>query len=78
MSKKQKLAAKLKSDSEFTWQELETLMLLLGFDKYEGDGSRVKFCKPNVTISVHKPHPDKSIKHYVRKEILMRLKDELL
>ncbi|WGS85746.1 type II toxin-antitoxin system HicA family toxin [Methylomonas sp. UP202] len=78
MSKKQKLIEKFKSDSEFTWQELERMMLLLGFEKQEGDGSRVKFYKPELTVSIHKPHPDKSIKHYVRKEILARLKDELL
>jgi hypothetical protein len=78
MSKKQKLIEKFKSDAEFTWQELERLMLLLNFEKQEGDGSRVKFHKAELTISIHKPHSDKSITHYVRKEILARLKDELL
>jgi hypothetical protein len=78
MSKKQKLIEKFKSDSDFSWQELVRLMLLMGFDKQEGDGSRVKFYKTELTVSIHKPHPDKSIKHYVRKEILARLKDELL
>ncbi len=77
MSKKQKLIDKFKSDSDFTWQELELLMLLLDFKKQEGDGSRVKFYKADLTISLHKPHPDNSIKHYVRREILARLKDEL-
>ncbi len=77
MSKKQKLIDKFKSDSDFTWQELERLMLLLDFKKQEGDGSRVKFYKADLTISVHKPHPDNSIKHYVRREILTRLEDEL-
>ena len=78
MSKKQKLIEKFKSNSDFTWQELERLMLLMGFEKQEGEGSRVKFHNADLTISIHKPHPDKSIKHYVRKEILARLKDELL
>ncbi|MEQ1529385.1 MAG: type II toxin-antitoxin system HicA family toxin [Methylococcales bacterium] len=78
MSKQQKLIDKFKSDSDFTWQELERLMLLLDFKKQEGDGSRVKFYKADLTISIHKPHPGNLIKHYVRKEILTRLKDELL
>jgi len=77
MSKKRKLIEKFKSDSDFTWQELEKMMLLIGFEKQEGDGSRVKFHKADLTISIHKPHPDKAIKHYVRKEILARLKNEL-
>ncbi|MDD2760998.1 MAG: type II toxin-antitoxin system HicA family toxin [Methylomonas sp.] len=78
MSKTQKLIEKFKSNSDFTWQELERMMSLMGFEKQEGDGSRVKFYKADLTISIHKPHPDKSIKLYVRKEILARLKNELL
>jgi predicted RNA binding protein YcfA (HicA-like mRNA interferase family) len=78
MSKKEKLIEKFKSGPKFTWQELETLMKLLGFEKHEGKGSRVKFEKNGLTIMMHKPHPDNEIKDYVRKEILARLKDELL
>lgn len=80
MSKKDKLLEKFKSDSEFTWAELERLMKLLGYELIESEGSRVKFFnrKNNSIIRMHKPHPDKSIKDYVKKELLMRLKDELL
>lgn len=80
MSKKDKLLEKFKSDSEFTWAELERLMKLLGYELIESEGSRVKFFnrKNNNIIRTHKPHPDKSIKDYVKKELLMRLKDELL
>lgn len=80
MSKKDKLIEKFKSDSEFTWTELERLMKLLGYELIEDEGSRVKFLnrKNNNIIRTHKPHPDKSIKDYVRKEIVARLKDELL
>jgi hypothetical protein len=78
MSKKEKLIEKFKSDSRFTWKELETLMKLLEFEKHEGKGSRVKFEKKGLTITMHKPHPDNEIKDYVRKEIFARLKDELL
>jgi hypothetical protein len=54
-------------------------MSLLDFIKIEGAGSRVKFFHKatNILISMHKPHPDKAIKDYVRKEILARLKNEL-
>lgn len=80
MSKKEKLIAKFKSDSEFTWTELERLMKLLGYELIESEGSRVKFLnrENNNIVKIHKPHPDKSIKDYVRKEIITRLKDELL
>ncbi len=79
MSRKDKLMEKLKSESEFTWNDLERLMNLLNFIKIEGAGSRVKFFHEdtNIIIKVHKPHPDKAIKDYVRKEILARLKNEL-
>jgi hypothetical protein len=53
---------------------------LLGYELIEGEGSRVKFLNRNTgnIIRTHKPHPDKSIKEYVRREIMARLKDELL
>jgi HicA toxin of bacterial toxin-antitoxin, len=80
MSKKDKLIEKLKSESEFTWDELERLMVLLDFIKIEGAGSRTKFFhkETNTIIKLHKPHPDKAIKDYVRKEILARLKNEFI
>jgi hypothetical protein len=79
MSRKDKLIEKFKSDSEFSYQELERLLKLLGYELMEGDGSRVKFLNRgnNNIIRIHKPHPDKSLKDYVRKEIIARLKDEL-
>ena len=80
MSKKDKFIKKFKSDSEFTFQELEGLLKLLGYELMGGEGSRVKFLNRNTgnIIRTHKPHPDKSIKEYVRREIMARLKDELL
>jgi hypothetical protein len=78
MSKKEKLIEKLKSDSSFTWPELLSLMKMLDFKLIEGRGSRVKFERKGMTIAMHKPHPESEIKDYVRKEIVKRLKDELL
>ena len=79
MGKRDKLIEKLNSESEFTWNDLERLMTLLNFVKIEGAGPRVKFFNKdtNIIIKIHKPHPDKAIKDYVRKEILARLKNEL-
>ena len=79
MGKRDKLIEKLNSESEFTWNDLERLMALLNFVKIEGAVSRVKFFHKdtNIIIRIHKPHPDKAIKNYVRKEILARLKNEL-
>jgi hypothetical protein len=46
----------------------------------EGEGSWVKFLNRNTgnIIRTHKPHPDKFIKDSIRREIMARLKDELL
>lgn len=63
MSKKDKLLKRLKSNpSDFTYNELRTLLNYLGFvenNKGKTSGSRVIFFSKslNEVIKLHKPHP---------------------
>jgi len=81
MAKLEKLINRLKSrPSDFTWDELVTLLKRLGFDELQGSGSRVKFFhkKMNYLIQLHKPHPSKILKQYMIREILKLLINEKL
>ena len=73
MSKKDKLAKKLKSSPrDFTFDEAETLLKSLGFiksNKGKTSGSRVRFSLNGFSIDMHKPHP--------RKELPIALVNEL-
>lgn len=64
--------------TDFTWDELRTLLLNLGFSERQGNGSRVKFEHPelNFPISIHRPHPQNTLKRYVIEQIKIAL-DEL-
>ena len=77
MAKKDKLIEKLKSKSRnFTYDEVETLLLSLGFvksNKGRTSGSRVEFEHPVLTIQMHKPHPQKELPRYQIEKILKDL-----
>jgi predicted RNA binding protein YcfA (HicA-like mRNA interferase family) len=85
MSKKGKLINKFLEKpprKDLTYQELETLLLSLGYKKVAGAGSRVKFYREDglFPISLHKPHPGNILKGYIVKEIqkiLRSLNDEI-
>ena len=67
MSKLSKIKEKIKRDPvvrDFTWIELNSLLIALGYIKKEGSGSRVKFFhkQTNHPIFLHKPHPGNEIK----------------
>ena len=73
MSKKDKLIERLKSKpTDFTWNELNSLLSKLGFVELQGSGSRVKFYNEEIDILIrlHKPHPTKIIKRYVIDEVI--------
>lgn len=77
MSKKDKLLQKLLNrQSSFTWDELVSLMQHLGYQVKYGDGSRVKFITddPAQMINLHRPHPGNEIKHYLRMQIIEKLR----
>lgn len=80
VGKTEKLIARLKSrPQDFTFEELQTLLIALGFEKTnkgKTSGSRVKFMKGNIPIFIHKPHPRKELLDYQVKEVLETLKKE--
>ena len=80
MGKKEKLIKRLKTrPNDFTFDELETLLLSMGFEKSnkgKTSGSRVLFKRDNLPIDIHKPHPNNNILNYQIKKILMLLEKE--
>lgn len=80
MGKKEKLIARLKSNpKDFTFEEMQTLLIYLGFEmsnKGKTSGSQVKFIKDNIPIILHKPHPRKELLEYQVKQILDVLEQE--
>ena len=81
MSKKEKLIKRLKSKpKDFSFDELVTLMMFFGYvlsNKGKTSGSRVTFLKEScASVSLHKPHPDNTLKHYQVQEILDFLEQE--
>lgn len=80
MGKIEKLIERLKSNpKDFTFEELETLLLALGFElsnKGRTSGSRVKFFKGSIFIILHKPHQRKELLAYQIKQIVEILSEE--
>jgi len=65
MSKSDKLIIRLLSyPTDFTYNELNTLLLSFGYKEIQGAGSRVCFVKENHKIKLHKPHPSNKLKRY--------------
>ncbi|MCK9454988.1 type II toxin-antitoxin system HicA family toxin [Sulfurimonas sp.] len=82
MSKKDKLLSrfsKVPPNKDLTFDELQTLLLSLGYDKVEGSGSAVKFYnkEKDSLINLHKPHPGNILKIYLVKQIQVKLKEIL-
>lgn len=80
MSKKEKLAKRLKSKPrDFTFDEAEALFLSLGFvksNKGKTSGSRVEFECGNFKFKLHKPHGGKPLLMYQILDILNGLESE--
>ena len=80
MGKKEKLIAKLKTvPKDFTFEEMQSLLLFLGFEmsnKGRTSDSRVKFIRGDIPIILHKPHPRKELLEYQVKQILAILEEE--
>ncbi len=80
MSKKEKLLKRLLSKpTDFTYDELRTLLSYLGYEEFNKgatSGSRVSFHN-EITghiIDLHKPHPGNVLKKYVIKKVIDNLK----
>ena len=80
MSKKEKLLERLLlKPKDFTYDELKTLLISLGFienNRGKTSGSRVEFVNQNLNekIQIHKPHPRNVLKTYQIKDAIEVLK----
>lgn len=46
------------------WRRIEALLVAIGCQVIEGNGSRVRFEKDGIVASFHRPHPAKEAKPY--------------
>ena len=81
MSSKDKLIARfLTLPSDFTFDELERLLAILGYtksNKGKTSGSRVIFKDKNgCPIMLHKPHPGNIVKVYAVRQVLDELQSK--
>lgn len=81
MSSKDKLIARfLLLPSDFTFDELERLLKVLGYtksNKGKTSGSRVIFKdKEGHPIMLHKPHPGNIVKTYALRQVLEELQSK--
>lgn len=80
MSKKDKLIDRLlKKPKDFTFDEMESLLLYFGYElKQGGTGSGVKFIKggSNEVINFHNPHPSGILKRYVLEQVIEKLRKD--
>ena len=84
MTKQEKLIEKMcRLPKDFTFAELETVLLQLGFekdDKGKTSGSRVRFYNKDKQMQylAHKPHPSSIVKEKALKDIVDYLKENKL
>ncbi len=81
MSSKEKLIARfLTIPSDFTFDELERLLTIFGYEKSnkgKTSGSRVIFKdKAGHPIMLHKPHPGNIVKQYAVRQVLEELQSK--
>ena len=80
MSQKEKLIQRLQAKpKDFTLDELESLLVCLGFENVTGGksgGSRVKFMRGSTPVFLHRPHPRKELLACQVGQVLDTLKKE--
>ena len=81
MGQKEKLLKQLSQNpSTFSFTDADSLLIQLGFsrsNKGKTSGSRVKYTsKTHGCILLHKPHPQKELKHYQIKQLILFLEQE--
>ena len=54
--------------ASIVWRDIESLLVFVGAEVIEGNGSRVRFYKDGVIASFHRPHPKKEAKPYQVKD----------
>lgn len=50
--------------ASIAWADIEALLLAVGCQLVEGNGSRVRFVKDGMVETFHRPHPEKEAKRY--------------
>ncbi|MDR1920649.1 MAG: type II toxin-antitoxin system HicA family toxin [Candidatus Adiutrix sp.] len=50
--------------SDIKWSDIAALLVAVGAQMSEGEGSRVRFMKGTVKMTTHRPHPAKEAKPY--------------
>jgi len=50
------------------WSDIESLLVAVGCEVIEGNGSRVRFVFEGQVASFHRPHPAKEAKRYQVKD----------
>jgi hypothetical protein len=51
--------------ADLQWAAIEALLVVLGADVTEGNGSRVRVVLAGMRAVFHRPHPQKEAKRYV-------------
>jgi predicted RNA binding protein YcfA (HicA-like mRNA interferase family) len=61
---------------DLTFDEPEKLFKILGYEKKEGRGSRIRFLNHETgdVFITHKPHPGNILKTYVVKEVVEKIR----
>lgn len=82
MSKFQKLVERLlRKPKDFGYDEAKTILLHLGFEelsKGKTSGSRIEFVKDELSILMHKPHPNGILKAYQVSQLIDFLTEQNL
>lgn len=76
MGKQEKLLLKLKqAKTTFGWNDFVALLTMLGYEKKEMSGSRVRFYHSETKhlILIHRPHPE----NYLKGKAFKAVKDSL-
>ena len=55
--------------SDIRWNDIESLMISLGAELMEGDGSRVRVYLRGVKASFHRPHPEREANKYSVRDV---------
>lgn len=53
---------------QMKWRDIESLLVAVGAEVVEGQGSQVKFNKESESVVFHRPHPRKEAKPYQVKD----------
>ena len=70
-SKQKKALAAIFADpvsGAIDWSDIEGLLIAVGCQVVEGNGSRVRFVKDGIIAAFHRPHPEKEAKRYQVKD----------